>query len=597
VSLETLIDLFRDRESARPRPDLLRHKTGSGWASVSSQELGELVRSVSQGLVSLGVSPGDRVALLSETRYEWTVADHAILAAGATTVPIYPTLLADQVSYILRDSEPAVIFCSTAEQVEKLFSIADLPPSLQHVVCFEQVRHAETLTLGKLAQLGEARRKENPEDFERRASAIRSDDLATLIYTSGTTGDPKGVMLTHDNLVQNVLNTLKVLKLDAHDVALSFLPLSHVLERTAHYFILFSGAQMCYAQSVHTVADDLLEIRPTVMVSVPRLYEKIYEKVLTSARGAGGLKEKLFFWAKEAGKRHAAIASVGGSPPLGVSFKARVADRLVFKKIRAATGGRLSRVVSGGAPLAGEIAEFFYSAGIPICEGYGLTETSPVIAVNPPAKIKFGSVGPAIPGVEVKIGEDGEILTRSRSVMKGYYKKPGATAEVFKDGWLRTGDIGRLDGDGYIFITDRKKDIIVTAAGKNLAPQPIEAKLKKSALVAEAALIGDRRKYVVALIVPSFEVLDQHARANGIEAASQEELLAHPGVRAAYQRVVDDVNANLPRFEQIKKFALLDSEFSIESGELTPTLKVKRRVVQKKFAALIDEMYGSDGDD
>ncbi len=592
---ETLIDLFTERESLRARPDVLRHKTGNGWASISSEELGERVRSASQGLVSLGVSSGDRIALLSETRYEWTIADHAILAAGATTVPVYPTLLADQVSYILRDSEPVVMFCSTVEQAEKLYSIDDRPASLQHVVCFEPVPRAETLTLSKLEQLGNVRRNEHPGDFEQRAAAVGRDDLATIIYTSGTTGDPKGVMLTHDNLVQNVLNTLQVLKLDANDVALSFLPLSHVLERTAHYFILYSGAQIAYAESLQTVADDLREVQPTVMVSVPRLYEKIYDKVLTSARSSGGLKEKLFFWAKEAGSRHAAVAAVGGSPSLGVSVKAGIADRLVFKKIRAATGGRLSRVVSGGAPLAAEIAEFFYSAGIPICEGYGLTETSPVIAVNPPAKVKFGSVGPPIPGVEVKIAEDGEILTRSRSVMKGYYKKPGATAEVFTDGWFHTGDIGRFDEDGYIFITDRKKDIIVTAAGKNLAPQPIEAKLKESPLVAEAALIGDRRKFVVALIVPSFEGLDAHARASGIESASRAELLTHPDVRAAYQRVVDEVNANLPRYEQIKKFALLDAEFSIESGELTPTMKVKRRVVQEKFAALIDEMYGPEG--
>jgi long-chain acyl-CoA synthetase len=594
VQLETVNELFLEREKRHPVPRLLRYKTDGQWSSISSEEFGEKVRATSQGLVSLGVGPGDRVALLSETRWEWTVADHAILAAAAVTVPIYPTLLPEQMLYILRDAEPRAVFCSDQSQVDKVRAIRGQCPSIEHITTFDPADRADVLSLAKLEQLGRVRRAERPEDFSERAGSVGRDDLATLIYTSGTTGEPKGVMLTHDNLVQNVLNTLEVLEIQPEDVALSFLPLSHVLERLAHYFLLYAGSEIAYAESIQQVPANLAEVRPTVMVSVPRLYEKIYEKVISSAEAAGGMKRRIFHWSKETGRRIVTMEARGEKVPAGLRIKGRVADRLVFSKIRAATGGQLRKVVSGGAPLSKEIAEFFHSAGIPILEGYGLTETSPVITVNPPDRVRFGSVGRPIPNVEVRIAEDGEILTRSRSVMKGYYRKPQDTAEVLVDGWLHTGDVGHLDDDGYLYITDRKKDIIVTAGGKNVAPQPIEASLKLDKMVAEAAVLGDRRKYLVALIVPSFEELESWARGSGLGLMSRDELLGRPEVIDLYQSLLDRVNAGLPRYEQVKKFALIEREFTIDGGELTPTMKVKRRVVQQKYTERIETLYGED---
>ncbi|RMG49014.1 MAG: long-chain fatty acid--CoA ligase [Acidobacteria bacterium] len=572
---------------------MFRFKREGRWQEVSSAEFGERVRRASQGLVSLGVQPGDRVAILSENRLEWAIADMAVLGAAAVDVPIYPTLLPEQIAYILRDSGPRVAFCSTREQAEKLLSVRERVPSLEHIVTFDPVDRAGLLPLPKLEQLGQVRIGEHPQDYDERAGRVVRDDLATIIYTSGTTGDPKGVMLTHDNLVQNVLNIGHVVEIGPSDSCLSFLPLSHVFERTVgYYFMVHRGVQINYAESIEAVPQNMLEVRPTVVVSVPRLYEKIYARVMSMAAAGSPAKRRIFAWAKEVGREVVARKLSGKPLGLGLRMQHKLADALVFAKLRARTGGRIRFFASGGAPLSKEIAEFFYSAGLTILEGYGLTETSPVISVNTPERLRFGSVGPPIPNVEVRIAEDGEILTRSRSVMKGYYNKPEATAEVLVDGWFHTGDIGRLDEDGFLYITDRKKDIIVTAGGKNIAPQPTENRLKLNKYIAEAALIGDRRKYVVALIVPDFEELEKLAAELGLETGDRRRLLDDPRIREAFQRAIDEVNVHLPRYEQIKKFALLDRPFSIESGELTPTLKVKRRVIEEKFRDVIDSLYG-----
>lgn len=590
--VRTLNELFVHAVTEHGQNAMFRSKVDGRWVDVSSQEFERAVTELSQGLVSLGVGPGDRVALLSENRLEWAMTDLATLAAGAVLVPLYPTLMPHQIQFILEDCQPKLAFGSTAGQIAKLSQIRDSVPSLTTIVAFEPVDRANVLTADKVRELGAVHEGNHPGDAQRRRDAVGPDDLATIIYTSGTTGEPKGVMLTHANIVQNVRCTLERLSIGPDDSCLSFLPLSHIFERMAgHFTMIYRGVSIAYAESIEAVAANLREVRPTIMVAVPRLYEKIYARILDAASQGGGAKRRIFFWARRVGARVTAAKASRSGVGSGLALQARVADALVFKKLRARTGGRLRFFVSGGAPLAREIAEFFYAAGLPIMEGYGLTETSPVIAVNTFEDFRPGSVGKPVPHVEVSIAEDGEILTRSPCVMRGYYRQPEATAEMMVDGWFRTGDIGYLDEDGFLFITDRKKDVIVTAGGKNLAPQPIENELKLSKYVTEAVLIGDKRRYVVALIVPDFEQLEAYALREEIPHESRETLLASKHMETLFQTVVDKVNANHPSYEQIKYFRLLGQEFTLESGELTPSLKVKRKVVQEKYADLIESMY------
>jgi long-chain acyl-CoA synthetase len=589
MSDQTLNDLLRYAVTHHPQPAMFQYKHDGRWVDVATEEFARGVLELSQGLVSLGVEPGDRVALLSENRVEWAMADLAILAAGAVVVPIYPSLLSGQIQYILQDSEPVAMFCSTTAQAKKLEPVE--APSVHTVIGFEPVDVAEVLTLRRVRELGMVHHRNHPDDAARRSEGVAPTDVATIIYTSGTTGNPKGVLLTHENLVQNVLSGLERLEIVPDDVCLSFLPLSHVLERMAgHYTMLYSGATIAYAESPETVAADLLAVRPTVMISVPRLYEKIYARVLEKATESS-TKRRIFFWAKSVGEQVAQRRLCGQKVGSTLALQARVADALVFRKLRAGTGGRMRFFVSGGAPLSKEIGEFFYAAGLLILEGYGLTETSPVIAVNTPQDLRFGSVGKPIPRVEVRLADDGEILVQGPSVTIGYHNAPQATAAALADGWFHTGDIGRLDDDGFLYITDRKKDIIVTAGGKNIAPQPIENALKLSRYVTEAVLVGDRRRYVVALLVPNFESLEAFASREDIPYADRQGLLASTAVQGLFQGIVDRVNATLPRYEQVKYFRLLASDFTQESGELTPSLKVRRRVVQERFAEQIESMY------
>jgi long-chain acyl-CoA synthetase len=595
----TLCDLFYRSVDTFGKPDHLKHKRDGAWRGISSEEFRRAVEEVSMGLRALGLEKGDKVAILSENRPEWAWADLAVMAAGAVDVPIYSTLTASQVLYILNDSEARIVFVSTAAQARKIAEVQGRAPRLQHVIRFEDGLEfpAGILALDEVRARGREALAREPKAVREQAALVRPDDLATLIYTSGTTGEPKGVMLLHSNIVSNVMAASKVLAdLGPQDTCLSFLPLCHIFERMAGYYLMVhAGATIAYAESVEKVPDNMGEVRPTLMCSVPRLYEKMYARVHEKVAADPPLRQKIFAWAVGVGREAFRHRVEKTTPGALLKLKLALADRLVFAKIKARTGGRLRLFVSGGAPLAREIGEFFGAAGLLILEGYGLTETSPVITVNRPEDLKPGSVGKPLAGVEVKIAADGEILTRGPHVMKGYFNRPEATAEAIDpDGWFHTGDIGFVDDQGFLVITDRKKDIIVTSGGKNIAPQPIENSIKTNPFVTEVVMIGNRRNFPAALVVPNFENLEKWARERGLKFASREDLVARPEVVAHYEATIRDLTRDLAQFEKIKRVSLLPREFTLEAGELTPTLKVKRRVVEEKYREVIDRMYAGD---
>jgi long-chain acyl-CoA synthetase len=572
-----------------------RSKVGGAWVSITHRQTAERVQAICVGLRELGIQPGDKVALISENRPEWALADYACLCARAADVPIYPTLTTKQTEYILRDSESVAVFCSTAAQVDKVLEVRNALPGLKHVIAFDSTAGARpgVMTLAALEEQGRAAASKYP-NVKQDALAAQPDDLATLIYTSGTTGDPKGVMLSHHNIWSNVQAVLQMIPIGNSDECLSMLPLSHSYERMVDYTLFQAGVIINYAESFDTVAANLGEVKPTVVLSVPRLYEKVYARVLENALSGSAIKRSIFFWAKRAGEQWATLALAGLPIPGGLAIKKKVADRLVFSKLQARTGGRIRFFVSGAAPLSADIAKFFFSAGLPVIEGYGLTESSPVLTLNPLDRIKLGTVGRAIPGVELKIAADGEILARGPNIMQGYYKQPEATREVLDaEGWLHTGDIGELDSDGYLKITDRKKELLKTAGGKYIAPQPIEGMIKRNKFVANAVLYGDRRKFPIVLVVPNFDNLERWAQERNLSYATRAELLQMPDVLAKVEREVMSQLHDLAKFETPKKVVLLENDFTIESGELTPTLKVKRRVVEKRYKDVIDAAYAA----
>jgi len=577
-------------------PAAFRSKVAGAWVAITHRETLERVQAISLGLRELGIQPGDKVSLVSENRPEWALADYACLTARATDVPIYPTLTAKQTEYILRDSESVAVFCSTAEQVDKVLEARDTLPVLKHIIVFDGGSASQrpgVTTLAALEAKGRAAVSKHP-NWKQEALAAGPDDLATLIYTSGTTGDPKGVMLSHYNIWSNVQAVLQMIPIGGGDECLSMLPLSHSYERMVDYTLFQAGVIINYAESFDTVAANLGEVKPTVVLSVPRLYEKVYARVLENALSGSVVKRKIFFWAKRAGEQWATLALAGLPIPGGLGFKKKLADKLVFSKLQARTGGRIRFFVSGAAPLSADIAKFFFSAGLPVIEGYGLTESSPVLTLNPLHRIKLGTVGRAIPGVELKIASDGEILARGPNIMHGYYKQPDATREVLNaEGWLLTGDIGEIDSDGYLKITDRKKELIKTAGGKYIAPQPIEGMVKRNKFVANAVLYGDRRKYPIVLVVPNFDTLERWARERNLSYGSRGELIQLADVQAKVEREVMSQLKELAKFETPKKVVLLENDFTIESGELTPTLKVKRRVVEKRYKDVIDATYAA----
>ena len=594
----TLCDIFYHSVETFRKPDALRYKKDGAWRDVSSEEFRRAVEELSMGLRALGIERGDRVGLLSENRPEWAYADLAVLCAAAVDVPIYTSLPASSVLYILNDSQAKAIFVSNDAQAAKVAEIRGQAPWLKHVIRMDDVAGEGTLTIADLRARGQQALAGDRGAVKARAAEAQPQDLATIIYTSGTTGEPKGVMLVHDNIVSNVAASAPIVAgFGARDTALSFLPLCHIFERMGGFYLMLAlGVTIAYAESIEKVPANMAEVRPTIMFSTPRLYEKMYARVQEKVASDPPARQKVFAWAIGVGRRVFAHRVAGTAPGPLLKLQAAVAEKLVFAKIRERVGGRLRLFVSGGAPLAKDINDFFGAAGLLIFEGYGLTETSPVIAVNRPDALRPGTVGKPIDRVEVKIAPDGEILTRGPHVMKGYYNKPEATKEAIDgDGWFHTGDIGLLDKDGYLSITDRKKDIIVTSGGKNIAPQPIENALKSSGLIAEIVMIGNKRNFPSALVVPNFANLEKWAQEQGVGFASREALAADPRVADLYDRTVKDLTRGYAQFEKIKKVAVLPREFSIETGELTPKLSVKRRVVEEKYKDVIDRLYEGPG--
>ncbi len=593
VPPRTLTHLFYDAvERYGAHPAAFRYKAGGTWRGMSHRDAAARIEALALGLRELGLEPGDRIAILAETRLEWAIADYACLCARGVDVPIYPTLPANQVEYILRDSGAAAVFCSTPAQVEKIRAVRGGLPALRHVIVFDAPAGDEgVVSLAELEVKGRAAAGKHP-GVKAEALRIGPDDLATLIYTSGTTGQPKGVMLTHENICSNVIASVQVLRVSESDTCLALLPLSHILERMVDYYFFHVGVTIAYAESVDAFSQNLLEVRPTVVVAVPRVYEKVYARVLENALSGGAAKRRIFLWAKRVGERWAAHRLAGIVVPVGLKLAHAIADRLVFSKLRARTGGRITLFVSGGAPLSAEIGRFFYSAGLPVIEGYGLTETSPVLTLNPLERPRFGTVGKAIPGVQIKIAGDGEILAKGPNIMRGYYNMPAETREAIDaDGWFHTGDVGELDPDGYLKITDRKKDLIKTAGGKYIAPQPIENMVRLNKFVGNAVVLGDQRKFPIILVVPNFEQLERWAKERNLAYASPGELLALPDLQAKMEREVMGGLRGLAKFEMPKKVLLIERDFTIESGELTPSLKVKRRQVEKNYRDLIDRAY------
>ncbi len=596
-AFRTLADLPFFVMGRYPRDLFVGRCREGGVDGLSTHAFFERIRDVALGLERIGVSRGDRVAILSDSRPDWVIADLAILTLGAVTVPIYPTLTAAQAHYILVDAGARVAFTADRLQADKVADVRGAVPGFETTVLFSgdpAGLGGFALTLDELAERGHDRLRQGwgvAREYHDQARRVEPDDLATLIYTSGTTGDPKGVMLTHANIVSNVKACCEVLDLGPDDVALSFLPLSHSFERTVSYIYLASGTTLVFAESVDTVARDLGLVRPTMMTGVPRAFEKMHARIVEAGTKGPALRRALFRWAVAVGRAASRARLAGRRPSLLTALQLRLADRLVLSKIRARTGGRLRYLVSGSAALPLAVAEFFHAVGLNLLEGYGLTETAPVLTVNPPEAPRLGTVGPPIPGVELRIAEDGEILARGPNVMVGYYRKPEATAAALRDGWLHTGDIGEIDDRGYLRITDRKKDILVTSGGKKVAPQPIENALKASPLVAEAMLVGEKRRFPAVLIVPDFAALERRLAELGRPAGPRAELVRRPDVLELYQAVVDAVNRDLAQFERLKQFALVPDEFSIERGELTPTMKVRRRVVEERYRPLIEAMY------
>ena len=587
MTIRTLSELF-EGVVRHDKPDCLQHKVGGRYVPISTREFAARVRRLAKALAKAGIRPGDRIVQMAENGPHWHTIDFGALALGAAHVPIYPTLLPEGASYIARDCGARILFVQGEERLAGMLGVRDQMPSIERIVAIDAGAGGGpgVTDLESFLANGEDVTESEFAEWLRRA---QPDDLATLIYTSGTTGDPKGVMLSHGNLTSNVLAASEALRLDPSWTALSFLPLAHSFERTVAYLYFHLGISIAYAESVAAVAQNFLEVRPHVFVSVPRVYEKVMARAYEKARGGSAVKRAIFEWAVRVGQRH--VADRLADRPGGLALK--LADRLVFSKIRERLGGRFQLAASGGAPLARDVAEFFWGAGVRIYEGYGLTETSPVLTVNRRGRTRLGTVGPPIDGVEIRIADDGEILARGPNIMKGYFGKPEATAEVIDaQGWFHTGDIGHIDEDGFVVITDRKKELIVNAYGKNIAPAPIENSLKSSRWIAQAVVVGDRRQFLSALLVPDFETVRPWAAAQGIT-GSNEELIAHPKVRAAIAADVAKVNEHLARYEQVRNWELMPGEFTLEGGELTPTLKVKRRVINAKYKAVLDRLYAA----
>jgi len=588
--IATLNELFlRVAAAGNPRAVLWQDASGK-WQPISSEQIYQRVRALALGFCSMGAKKGDRIALIGENRWEWAVTDFAVLAIGAADVPIYPTLTGEQIAELLRDAGCRIAVVSTRVQLDKLSGLR-IQTSLETIIVMDDPAPEGAIALSKLLAGADALGAQRDPSFDALVRSIEPRALATLIYTSGTTGEPKGVALTHANIAANQNYTARDFGFGPKDACISFLPLSHVTARALDYVMYNAGAQVAYSSQFDKLPDAMLEIRPTVIVGVPRVYEKIRQAVEEKS-AASPVKKRLLAWALRVGSRYTDTVYSRRRPS---ALRWKLADKLVYSKVRAAFGGRVDVFVSGGAPLGIDTAKWFASVGIALWEGYGLTETSPVVSLNTPLRQRMGSTGMPLPNVELKLAGDGELLIRGPSVFPGYWQKPEATAECFDgEGWFRTGDIAHIDVDGFLSITDRKKELLKTSGGKLVAPQPIEGKLKNHALVAQAALVGDRHKFIAALISPNFTVLEEWTRAHGIPAESRAGLVAHPRVIGRYAEIVHQVNSTLANFESIKRFRVVAEEWTQESGELTPSMKIKRRVLNERYAATIRELYADE---
>jgi len=581
MTLNTLNDVFFSVVESN-RSQVMLYRRPIQWIPISASEFYQNVIGVARTMCQWGIGPSDRVAILSENRPEWTIADFATLLIGAVVVPIYTTLTADQTVFLLNDSGARVVFVSNEAHLNKVSSIRERS-RLERVVVMDDVETAHAHRMHQMMQSGSM---ERDREFERAGRAVSSDDVATIIYTSGTTGTPKGAVLTHGNMASNINCSLGEFGVKPGDTSISFLPLSHVTARHVDFAMLYHGVTLAYVPHVEQLPQALLEIHPTVFVGVPRVYEKIHSQVEIKA---SGFPQRLVYrWALSVGLKNRA-ETLAGRVPTSMSWK--LADRILYSKVRAAMGNRAQLYISGGAPLGRPLAEWYANIGIRIHEGYGLTETSPVIAVNTPKAHKLGTVGKPLSNVQVQIADDGEVLVRGASVFHGYWNRPEETRDAFINGWFKTGDIGNLDADGFLSITDRKKDLIKTSGGKFLAPQPIEGILKHHALIAEAVVVGDKRKFPAVIICPYFSLLEDWARVNHVVFTSRAELVANNKVQALYDGIVAELNQNLAQFEKLKKVMLVSEEFSTADGTLTASMKLRRRAVEQKYAPEIENLY------
>ena len=595
IPYRSIPDMLRQNAAQYEAKPAVKFRKQGNWVTLSYLQFYDRALMVARGLRKLQIQPGDKIAILSENRAGWIIADMGIQCAAAVTVPIYPTNTPEQIEYTLNHSESKIVFISSRTQYRKLLKVKDSIPGVQLVVSFERFLGESSLPLTTFYQLSEIDDpilEEERVELEAVIDSIDSDALMTLIYTSGTTGVPKGVMLSQGNIVFDVWSTIKKTRILEHnEIFLSFLPLSHVLERSVGYYLpLMLGGLIAFADSIEKISENMIEVEPTAMVCVPRLFEKIYSRIFENVHQLTLYKRKLFRNALHIGRRYIYAYYLDRKVSLWLRFQYAVADRIIFSKLRKRFGGNIKFCCCGGAPLDKSINEFFWIIGLPILEGYGLTETSPVLCNNSFDQVRFGSVGTALQSTEIAIAPDGEVLIRGPQVMLGYYKDPAATKEAIVDGWFKTGDIGRLEG-GFLFITDRKKELIITAGGKNVAPQPLENLLKRDKYISQAFVYGDRRPYLTALLVPTLERLLEFAREKEINYHDLNDLVVHEPVMALYAQRLAELNAGLAPFETIKKFVLLPHDFSIEAGELTPTLKFKRKVIAENYKEIIEGMY------